>query len=97
MNLPTFPEDSVLKRHFEATVEMKRQTWLQRPPSDSILNRHASSMDIQSLSRSAGSTKRARPTTSSAAASSSAPRAPRTETEEKGFFAWLMGLFSSKA
>ncbi|MET0069210.1 MAG: hypothetical protein ABW096_04170 [Candidatus Thiodiazotropha sp.] len=96
MNLTTFPEDSVLKRHFEATVEMKRQTWLQRPPSDSILNRHASSMDIQSLSRSAGSAKRARPTASSAA-SSSAPRAPRTETEEKGFFAWLMGLFSSKA
>ncbi|MBT2971773.1 MAG: hypothetical protein KME56_07735 [Candidatus Thiodiazotropha sp. (ex Ctena orbiculata)] len=96
MNLPTFPEDSVLKRHFDATVELKRQTWLQSPPSDSILNRHAASMDIQSLSRSAGSTKRATPT-ASMAASSSAARTPQSEVEEKGFFAWLLGLFTGKA
>jgi hypothetical protein len=44
MNNLNFPEDSILKRHFDATVEMKRQMWLQNPPTDSILHRHAMSM-----------------------------------------------------
>ena len=40
MYIRNYPEDSVLKRHFEASVALKRQAWQQRPPSDAILRRH---------------------------------------------------------
>jgi len=43
MYLAKQPEDSILRRHFEANVEMKRQMWLRKPPSDSTLRRHAMS------------------------------------------------------
>jgi hypothetical protein len=95
MSLPTYPEDSVLKRHFDANVEMKRQMWLQSPPTDSILYRHATSLGNNPVTRSAGAPRRAAP--SAAAASASVRTAPPVKSESKGFFAWLSGLLFGRA
>jgi hypothetical protein len=89
MYIPQFPEDSVLSRHLASAAEMQRLTWLQAPPSDSVLRRHAIS-------------PASHPTTPSAPARAAAPRraaaAPAPgATEEKGFVAWLLGLFGRKA
>lgn len=94
MYTPNFPEDSVLSRHFEAAAEMQRQMWLQIPPSDSVLRRHAMSPESHPATRSAsvGASGARRP---AAASSSAAPR--RDAAEEKGFIAWLFGLFTRKA
>lgn len=92
MTILNFPEDSILKRHFEATVEMKRQQWLQQPPTDSVLRRHAMSPDNHTTSRSnATAAKRTSPKPSTTAAAPTAQRA----NEEKGFFARLLALFGA--
>lgn len=87
MYIPNCPEDSVLSRHFEAAVEMKRQMWLQMPPSDSVLRRHAMSVGSHPTSRAA------------APAPARATRAATTPTRaaapvKKGFIAWLRDLFA---
>jgi hypothetical protein len=85
MTNSTHPEDSILKRHFDATVEMKRQMWLQTPPTDSILHRHAMSMSNHPAVRQ--STRVSRDTLTS-----SVNRSPE---DKKGLFSWLFGLFRS--
>jgi hypothetical protein len=40
MYIKNYPEDSVLRRHFESAAALKSQAWLQHPPSDSVLRRH---------------------------------------------------------
>ena len=40
MYIPNYPEDSTLRRHFEAAAELRRQERLQRSPTDSVLRRH---------------------------------------------------------
>ena len=88
MYIQNFPEDSVLRRHFDSTVNSKRDIWLQSPPSDSILRRHAKG--------NSGGNSASRP-------SSARPRSTQTATapsvsshERKGFFARLIGLFVGK-
>jgi hypothetical protein len=85
MYIPNYPEDSVLSRHFEATVELKRQILLQTPPSDSVLRRHAMSPSSHPTTRSVTGKNRAHVPPASAAS--------RQAPEEKGFMAWLFGLF----
>ncbi|MES9989653.1 MAG: hypothetical protein AB2552_16280 [Candidatus Thiodiazotropha endolucinida] len=93
MNISTHPEDSVLKRHFDATVEMKRQIWLQTPPTDSILHRHAIGMGNHPAAR---STTRAKDTSSPAFnRSSSTATARQASDKNKGILSWLFGLFRS--
>jgi hypothetical protein len=91
MYIPNFPEDSVLSRHFEAAAEIRRQMWQQIPPSDSVLRRHAMSPESHTTARSA-------PAPVAASGARRAATAPvRDATEEKGFIAWLFGLFTRKA
>jgi hypothetical protein len=87
MYIPNYPEDSILSRHFEAAVELKRQMWLQTPPSDSVLRRHAMILNSHPTSRSNVARKRV----------PAAPAGPRKAPEEKGFMAWLFGLFTRKS
>lgn len=89
MNRQTFPEDSILKRHFDSTVEMKRQRWLQLPPTDSILYRHASSKSAKP-SRARTSTKQ----TVLASNKSTRSHAVAQQPESKGFLARFFSLFS---
>ncbi|MES9829597.1 MAG: hypothetical protein ABW201_15130 [Candidatus Thiodiazotropha sp.] len=93
MNISTHPEDSVLKRHFDTTVEMKRQIWLQTPPTDSILHRHAMGMSNHPAAR---PTTNAIDTSSPAFnRSSSTASARQAGGEKKGILSWLFGLFRS--
>ena len=89
MHAASFPEDSTLKRHFESTVEMKRQRWLQIPPSDSILRRHILSQRNQSASTSDHATVAKRSASVVSIGSST-----RVEEKPKGFLARFFSLFS---
>jgi outer membrane biosynthesis protein TonB len=40
MYIPNYPEDSVLRRHYEAAAALRRQARLSAPPTDSVLLRH---------------------------------------------------------
>lgn len=93
MNVVKYPEDSVLRRHFDAIVEMKRQHWLQMTPSDSILRRHTMSPGSHPTYR---SSKTASGVTSPTSNSAPATRARQMATQETGFFARLFSLFSRK-
>lgn len=44
MYIRYYPEDSVLRRHFEATADRTRGDWLRQPPTDSVLRRHYDQM-----------------------------------------------------
>lgn len=93
----TFPEDSILKRHFESTVEMKRQRWLQLPPTDSILYRHTT-MSIKSQSKPASTnamnSNREKPHISQ---TSTLHQPVQVKSTEKGFLAKFLSLFSRNA
>lgn len=90
MYIPNFPEDSVLRRHFDSAVAIQRQSWLGMPPSDSTLRRHAMRPQIHpSYRASAGA--------ASPAAVSVSTSPAKTTAEKKGFLARLFGLFSGKA
>ncbi|MCP4287169.1 MAG: hypothetical protein GY792_22440 [Gammaproteobacteria bacterium] len=84
MYTANFPEDSVLSRHFESTAELKRQLWLQIPPSDSVLRRHYDSMNNPVES----------PPVSSPTAIPQTATVSTAPSEGKDFFTWLRGLFS---
>lgn len=93
MNNSNFPEDSILKRHFDATIEMKRQIWLQHPPTDSILHRHAMSMSNHPAvwaSTEVKSNITTRPVGRSAASSGPVSAAIK---EKKGFLSRLFAIF----
>jgi hypothetical protein len=40
MSIRNYPEDSVLRRHFESAAAIRRGDWLAQPPTDSVLRRH---------------------------------------------------------
>lgn len=88
MYLPTQPEDSILRRHFETTVEMQRHVWLRKPPSDSTLSRHA--MHLSSHHMYAASTPAK--TLPPSAATADAP-ARQAAVEKRGLFVRLFGRF----
>ncbi len=88
MYIPNFPEDSVLRRHFDSTVNSKRDIWLQSPPSDSILRRHANSNGSNGTNR--PSRVRTRSTHMASASGSI------SSGESKGFIARLIDLFTGK-
>ncbi|MEW8028827.1 MAG: hypothetical protein AB2806_13985 [Candidatus Thiodiazotropha sp.] len=94
MNISIHPEDSILKRHFNATVEMKRQIWLEMPPTDSILHRHAMSMGNQPATRSTTSVINDISSTSFNR-SSSTVTTRQANGEKKGILAWFFDLFRS--
>jgi hypothetical protein len=92
MTITKHPKDSILKRHFDATVEMKRQIWLQNPPTDSILHRHAMSVSHHPAVRPNIRIVRDTPT-SSVNRSASATASRQVNEKKKGLFSWLFGLF----
>ncbi|MES9970419.1 MAG: hypothetical protein ABW092_10335 [Candidatus Thiodiazotropha sp.] len=83
------PEDSILKRHFEATVEMKRHMWLQTPPTDSILHRHAMSLSNHPSVRPSPAAR------SQATRSTATAQARQVNTAKKGFLSKFFDLFRS--
>lgn len=93
---PNYPTDSVLKRHFDSAVGMKRQMWLQIPPTDSTLRRHALSVSRHLAYRSSTA---ARISTSSISTTATAPttQAARAAEKKRGVFARLFGLFTRSA
>jgi len=93
MTILKFPEDSILKRHFDANVELKRQLWLQMPPSDSILRRHAMSLSSHQTYR---ASKTAGSVTSSASNRTSTAPVQQAAPKAQGFFARLFSLFAPK-
>jgi hypothetical protein len=94
MNNLNFPEDSILKRHFDATVEMKRQIWLQNPPTDSILHRHA--MGISNHPAVWASTEvKSHSATRSVNIQASSVSASSAAEEKKGFLSRLFDIFRS--
>lgn len=88
------PEDSILKRHFDATVEMKRQMWLQTLPTDSILRRHAMSLSSNPSVR-PGSAARNNAASSPARSSSATTQTRQVNEDKKGFLSWFFDLFRS--
>jgi hypothetical protein len=93
MNNMTFPEDSVLSRHFSTTVELKRETWLRSLPSDSTLRRHALTSNRYSQPH-ASDTQSVAPSSTLAFVSTTEASSRQVMSEEKGFFTWLFQLFS---
>jgi hypothetical protein len=87
-----YPEDSILRRHFDTTIEFKRQLWLQTPPSDSILRRHAKGMSGNSPAPRPSATVRKHTATAPSAATT-----PQTGTKRVGFFARLFDMLSGRA
>ncbi len=83
MYIPNCPEDSILRRHFEAAVEMNRQMWLQKPPSDSVLRRHAMSLSMHRSSA---------PKTAPVSRATTPPL--KTASGGKGLIGWLRSLFA---
>ena len=93
MYIPNYPEDSVLRRHFESAAEVNRQARLREPPTDSTLRRHYDQMrqvaagipgfQAQEAPRGAG-----KETTPGAGL-----RSPAEPPRGGGLFAWLRGLF----
>lgn len=109
MHTPRFPEDSVLRRHFESAAAMKRQAWLELPPTDAVLRRHYEQLH---QAASGTSTPQARPVPPVApkpeavtAPKPEAVTAPKPEAVtastpsspdrpgRSGFFGWLSRLF----
>ncbi len=92
------PEDSVLRRHFESTVELNRQRWLETPPSDSILRRHAMSQSGQTIPQKGGQTVSRHSTVTGSASTRSSPTAARRPAaENRGFFSRLLGYLTGRA
>ena len=94
MHVRNYPEDSVLRRHYEGAAALKRQSWLQRPPEDSVLRRHraqlvreGSQIGGPSAATAGGAEMRPKP----APSESSMP--PQAEAQATGFFGWLGRLF----
>jgi hypothetical protein len=95
MNNSKFPEDSILKRHFDATVEMKRQVWMQTPPTDSILHRHAMSVSNHPDIWASNKVKKSTAATHTISKSVSRASAGAVSVEKKGFFSWLFSILRS--
>jgi hypothetical protein len=91
MNITPYPEDSVLRRHFESAAEMKRQLWLKQGPSDSVLRRHHDQMQ-QSIGT-AQQPETGKVNGSQNAKTSPAVQAP-PQPQRRGFFAWLERLLT---
>ncbi len=97
MNALKHPEDSILSRHFESTVELNRQRWLQNPPSDSILRRHAMSQSNQASMRGDSQTASRQATSAKSASTRSSPAAARSATtDSRGFFSRLLGYLTGR-
>ncbi len=91
MTIIKYPEDSVLRRHFDSTVDFKRQLWLQTPPSDSILRRHASGLSGHTPVHHAAPAKK------NSATASPATQSQQRPVKKDGFFARLFDLLSGRA
>ncbi|MCU7847507.1 MAG: hypothetical protein KZQ89_05780 [Candidatus Thiodiazotropha sp. (ex Lucinoma kastoroae)] len=91
MTISTFPEDSVLKRHVESDNELKRQIWLQTPPTDSVLRRHhITSLKYHSSMAHVATPSAVNPSRKPIPAQVTA----HTRVQAKGLFGWLRNLFN---
>jgi hypothetical protein len=96
MRTPSFPEDSVLRRHVESAAAMKRQAWLDIPPTDAVLRRHYAQIHQPAAVAISPPKLESRPAPSATqktpdptALPSQVPRQP----QPTGFFGWLGKLF----
>ena len=87
------PEDSVLRRHFQSTMELQRARALRQPPTDSVLRRHYNQLHASEPLRT-----RAVPQATSSAPPPRQPSPkpeppPATRNEGGGLLGWLRRLF----
>jgi hypothetical protein len=91
------PEDSILRRHFDSTVELNRQRWLLSPPSDSMLRRHAMSQSAQTTIRRDNHTGSRQASVSASASTRSSPAAARSpKKDNRGFFSRLLAYLTGR-
>ena len=109
MYIRNYPEDSVLRRHFESAAAMRRSEWLQKPPTDSVLRRHyeqlrqataaAPSLGTGARPAGAGTVSPTAPPPRPAPPPQHPPAAAQAAAREPerrgGFFGWLGRLFGS--
>jgi hypothetical protein len=95
MYIPNYPEDSILRRHYESTAAFKRMAREAQPPTDSVLNRHYVQLQ-QAISNAAkpfqSPAAKQNPTTDPQPEVRPVPAADASGGG--GFFGWLMRLFS---
>lgn len=97
MYIRNYPEDSILRRHWEASAEFKRRIWRQKPPEDSILKRHQVQL-AQTGKPGAGprmaalGDERNRPDHTHIRA----PTPQQSSKQTKGFFGWLGRLLGGR-
>jgi hypothetical protein len=89
MYIRNCPEDSVLRRHFDAATTLRRADWLQQPPSDSVLRRHYDQMHQAAVPTSRAATRPAATTAPEHTAQAHAAESAR----RGGLFGWLGRLF----
>jgi hypothetical protein len=88
MYIANYPEDSVLRRHCDATAALDLQQWLEQGPADAVLRRHWHQLQMPAAEAplTASTEPASRVRKGAAAVASESPA--RT-----GFFAWLGRLF----
>ena len=94
MYIRNYPEDSVLRRHYEAAAELKRRNWRQKAPEDSVLRRHHA--QLKRFAAAAGQAPAVAAPVGGGHGSNTAARqstGQQSAPEAKGFFGWLGRLF----
>ncbi len=93
MYIRNYPEDSVLRRHYEAAADRIRGDWLQQPPTDSVLRRHYDQMQAAPSYAAASNAPRTPPRPAPAPAAAPAPTTTPEPQRKGGLFGWLGRLF----
>lgn len=94
MYMRNYPEDSVLRRHYEAAAELKRRNWRQKAPEDSVLRRHHT--QLMRFAAAAGQAPAVAAPVGGGHDSNTAARqstGQQSAPQAKGFFGWLGRLF----
>lgn len=95
MYIRNYPEDSVLRRHYEAAAELKRRNWRQKAPEDSVLRRHHAQL-MRFAAAAAGQAPAVAAPVGGGHGSNTAARqstGQQSAPQAKGFFGWLGRLF----
>ncbi|MGB5736685.1 MAG: hypothetical protein WBM40_19830 [Thiohalocapsa sp.] len=104
MFIPNYPEDSVLRRHYEAAAARRRQSRLREPPADSVLRRHFRQLEqVRRMPSSPASAKLADTARSTKTVSATVPKTEPGATQQPtknpakggGLFSRLKRFFSS--
>jgi hypothetical protein len=97
MFIRNYPEDSILRRHWEASAELKRRIWRQKPPEDSILKRHQ--VQLAQMGKPSDGPPMADLSDEQKRPDHTHPRAPTSQqssAQKKGLFGWLGRLLGGQ-